>query len=87
MIDNFPREQPDLKVREIRQAMRLALMGESTSGQLVAIILGLILAVIAGLFAFFLRTGSGGGGQFPVIAVAVAAIVIGLVVFVLRNRS
>lgn len=87
VIENFRREHPDLKVREIQQAMRIALMGASASSKSAALLLLGAVAAIGGLFVFFFSYGGENEGRLPVIAIAVLVAFIGLVFVKLRNRT
>jgi hypothetical protein len=87
VIEGFRREHPDLKVREIRQAMRLALSGAGAGPQAAAVLMGVSVAVAAGLIFFFLSFGEGKENHLPTVMVGVLVAFIALVAVKLRNRT
>lgn len=86
-IEGFRQEHPDLKSSEIRQAMRLSLAGAGGGFQSIAVLIGVALAILGGLFAFFASRASGEGEDFPVLVIIAAAVLIALIVAAIRRSS
>jgi hypothetical protein len=87
VIETFRREHPDLRVREIQEAMRLALLGARAGSQSMAILLGVTLAVMGGLFFFFMSFGGAKESHLPTVMIGVLIAFIALVAVKLRYRT
>jgi hypothetical protein len=87
VIEGFRREHPDLGRREIREAVRMALVGAGAGPQAAAVLLGATLAVIGGLLLYIFSFEGDKEGRLPVIVIGILVAFIALVTVKLRNRT